>query len=220
MLTLEQFLKHSWWNYGAESITDFRKSSYYQKLFKKNHKPLLNNTTFASSCNSDDLQDMIDELKLNEQYATMNSYIHEVFDIDQIDIIKNKIMLKENGQYRYLSEYGEGTKHFIKTLIILFANPNKTIYFDEIENGIHYSNLDKLWEIILTVSKQQNTQVFATTHSKECIQSYNKVALLLEDNETNYINLSQDKNGSVVAINLDRAMLRSELVQNHEVRAW
>jgi AAA15 family ATPase/GTPase len=63
---------------------------------------------------------------------------------------------------------------------------------DELENGIHYTNYDKLWELILKVSKEQNVQVFATTHSKEMIESYARVAKKLEDEEIRFISLYKD----------------------------
>ena len=46
---------------------------------------------------------------------------------------------------------------------------------DEIENGIHYTNYEKLWQLIFKASKEANCQVFATTHSKECIEAFNNV---------------------------------------------
>lgn len=163
---------------------------------------------------------MIDDLKLNEKYVLINSYLSEIFDIEQIDIIKSKIMLKQNNKFKNLNDFGDGVKHFINILIILFSNKNTTVYFDEIENGIHFSNYDKLWKIILTVSEKQNIQVFATTHSQECIDSYSRISNLLKDEEVSYINLSKNRENKIVSIVLDRKMLSGELEQSHEVRAW
>ena len=42
---------------------------------------------------------------------------------------------------------------------------------DEIENGLHHTVLPKVWEVVATAAKQFNTQVFATTHSAECIRA-------------------------------------------------
>jgi len=220
LLTPEHFGTQAWGNWDSSDISDFRDSPYYNKIYKKNHRPILNNYTFSSICKTDDMQNMIDELKLNEKYILINNYLKEIFDIEQIDIIKNKIMLKQNKKFQDLNDFGDGIKHFVHILIILFSNQNTTIYLDEIENGIHFSNLDKLWEIILTVSKKQNVQVFATTHSQECIESYNRVSNKLKDNDINFINLSKNKKNNIVSIILDRKMLFSELEQNHEVRAW
>ena len=43
------------------------------------------------------------------------------------------------------------------------------ILVDEIENGIHYEVLPELWKSIFAISHELNVQVFATTHSRECV---------------------------------------------------
>ena len=57
------------------------------------------------------------------------------------------------------------------------------LFIDEIENAIHYTNYEKLWRIILEASEKANCQIFITTHSKECIESYARVAKKLEDKD-------------------------------------
>jgi AAA15 family ATPase/GTPase len=206
--------------WGDFNISSFRESHYYNKIYKKNHKPQINNYTFSSMCNIENIKDMIDELKLNEKYNLLNQYLHEIFQIEQADIIKNRIMLKQNGTFKNLNEFGVGIKHFINILVTMFSHENTTIYLDEIENGIHFKNIDKLWEIIFNVSKKQNIQVFVTTHSKECINSYYKVSKAMEEKDISFINLSNNKQNEVIAIVLDSKMFYSEIEQNHEVRAW
>jgi AAA15 family ATPase/GTPase len=154
---------------------------------------------------------MIDELKLNERYSLLNSYLQEIFQIEQIDIIKNKIMLKENGIFKNLNEFGDGIKHFINILVIMFSHRNTTIYLDEIENGIHFEKLDKLWEIILKISKEQNIQVFATTHSKECINSYYKISKQLQEYDISFINLSKNRQDEIISIVFDNEMFHSDI---------
>ena len=42
---------------------------------------------------------------------------------------------------------------------------------DEIENGFHHSSVRKIWEAIDEMSQDFGVQVFATTHSYECVES-------------------------------------------------
>ena len=122
------------------------------------------------------LNTLISELKLEDKYNEFNRYLKEIFAVESIDFINNIPMLKTNGRYSELSGFGQGIKTFIDIISSMLLLPNEIIFIDEVENGIHYTHLDRLWEIILTISKQQNVQVFATTHSKECIESYARVA--------------------------------------------
>jgi AAA15 family ATPase/GTPase len=51
------------------------------------------------------------------------------------------------------------------------AAPDGVVLVDEVENGIHHSAMAKVWRAIDKVSTQLNTQVFATTHSFECVSA-------------------------------------------------
>ncbi|NPA50375.1 MAG: ATP-binding protein, partial [Epsilonproteobacteria bacterium] len=114
----------------------------------------------------------------------------------------------------------------ISYLLSLISSENGILFIDEIENGIHYTNLDKLWEIILTISKEQNVQVFATTHSIECIQSYARVAKkLLEDKKIDkediaFIEMGINKYNKPRAIVMDSERFFRELEIGNEVRGW
>ena len=45
---------------------------------------------------------------------------------------------------------------------------------DEFETGLHYSVQEKLWDIIFMLSEKLSIQVFVTTHSDDCINSFVK----------------------------------------------
>ena len=48
---------------------------------------------------------------------------------------------------------------------------NGVVLVDEIENGLHHSVMKKVWGGIAQFAREFNVQVFATTHSWECIRS-------------------------------------------------
>jgi len=173
------------------------------------------------SNSNQELENIIGDSKLRDnKYETMNKYLFEVFNVSSIDIIKNKPMIKSNGEYRELSYFGQGIKTFINIISSILLLKSDFIFIDEIENGIHYTNLDKLWEIILSISKEQNVQVFATTHSKECIESYARVAKKLDDDDITMTTMARNLKNELKALVWDRAQFFSEMEQNHEVRGW
>jgi AAA15 family ATPase/GTPase len=172
------------------------------------------------SNSNQELEDIIGQSKLDNKYDELNKYLLGTFGIESIDIIKNKPMLKDGNKYKELSYYGQGIKTFINLISSILLLKDDIIFIDEIDNGIHYSNLDKLWEIILTISKQQNVQVFATTHSKECIESYARVAKRLEDEEITFVELGKNKDNEIKAMVYPYEWFIDEIEQNHEVRGW
>jgi len=161
------------------------------------------------------------EILKNELEDRVDSYIQE-FDssIEKFRIINSEPHCKKDGVFLNLHELGDGVSSFIFFIIMILANRNSIVLIDEIENGIHYTNLDKLWEIILTISKEQSVQVFATTHSKECIESLARVAKRLNEDEITYTILTRLKNGSIDAGIYDTDMFINTIEQEHEVRGW
>jgi len=131
-----------------------------------------------------------------EQEEQLNVRLNQ-FDksIEKFKILDAEPQVLLNGEYISITQLGDGAKKLINIFLSIYSAKNGTLLIDELDNGIHYSYLDKLWEIILTISKQQNVQVFATTHSKECIESYARVAKELEDNEITFFKLGHNKKG-------------------------
>jgi hypothetical protein len=69
-----------------------------------------------------------------------------------------------------VSLISSGINKFISLLAAIENYKSGVILIDEIENGIYYKILPALWEAIYAFSKQGQTQIFATTHSWECLQ--------------------------------------------------
>lgn len=151
----------------------------------------------------------------------LNAFIHE-FDnsIESFKVIGDKQQCKTNGEYRDLNEFGDGLKHYISIICALYACENGYLFIDEIDNGIHYSQLDRIWEIILTLSKKTNCQVFATTHSREMLEAYARTAKKLDEQDISYITLIKDKLQKITALTRDYAMLQDSIEQGREDRGW
>ena len=153
-------------------------------------------------------------------YKYINEFDNDVLNFKIIggDIPQCKTI---DGEYRDLNQFGDGLKHFISIICSLYECRDGYIFIDEIDNGVHYTKLDLLWKVILTVSKQQNVQVFATTHSKECIESYIKIAKKLDDKNINYSIITKLKNGKLHHSLYDYGLLNNSVIeQGHEVRGW
>ena len=68
-----------------------------------------------------------------------------------------------------MSVMGEGTKRLLALALSFKRAQNGVMLVDEVENGLHYSVLPEVWKTIDWFSREFNVQVFATTHSYECI---------------------------------------------------
>jgi predicted ATP-dependent endonuclease of OLD family len=69
---------------------------------------------------------------------------------------------------------GEGVRRLM-TFVFAIANCSRgVVIVDEIENGLHHSIMEKVWRAIGEAARTADCQVFATTHSYECIQAAQK----------------------------------------------
>lgn len=70
-----------------------------------------------------------------------------------------------------LPQMGDGMTRLADVMLAIGNAPNGVVLVDEIENGIHHSTMSNIWRTIDKASQLFNTQVFATTHSLECIKA-------------------------------------------------
>lgn len=165
------------------------------------------------------LAQVFESIQKNDQEAELNQLLHE-FDpnIESFKMIGSKPQCKTNGEYLDLTELGSGFAHYISIICALHACQNRYLFIDELGNGIHYSQLDWLWEVILTISKSVQCQVFATTHSKEMLESFARVAKRLNEQDISYTTLVKNKQQEIKALTLDYELLQDSLAQAHEIR--
>lgn len=63
-----------------------------------------------------------------------------------------KLKIQGRDKLVPLSEMGDGISRYVTILCAIWASQNG-LFIDEIENGIHYSNYKKLWELIFMASE-------------------------------------------------------------------
>ena len=74
---------------------------------------------------------------------------------------------------------GNGFKKFFDILLTIdLASKNNVptlLCIDEIDNGLYYDKQDIFWEQLLKLCEEKNIQLFATTHSYDCLKSIVRV---------------------------------------------
>ena len=113
-----------------------------------------------------------------------------------------------------LAVMGEGMSRIARLVLAIYAVEDGVVLVDEIENGIHHSVLPKVWRAIDTAAKQFNTQIFATTHSFECVSAAHES---LCENDFRLHRLDVIDN-SVRRVTYDPETIAAALRHNLEVR--
>ena len=92
-----------------------------------------------------------------------------------------------------------------------------TVLIDEFENGLHYSALVDAWKAVGAAARQSNVQVFATTHSWECVLAAHR-AFAESDEDDFRLHRLERRDGEVVALTYDQEQLDTAIEFNFEVR--
>ena len=97
--------------------------------------------------------------------------------ITNLEILFDGIYVKydEMEEMLPLTMCGEGLKKFINIIVTVANGKNNVLLIDEIDNGVHFSAYPLLWRSILLLARQNDMQLFITTHSIEVVQSLSNV---------------------------------------------
>jgi AAA15 family ATPase/GTPase len=71
-----------------------------------------------------------------------------------------------------LAFFGDGALKVFRLLAEIILNKDGRLMIDEIDTGIHFSRFKGFWKTILLAAKQNNVQLFMTTHNEECIKYF------------------------------------------------
>jgi AAA15 family ATPase/GTPase len=93
-------------------------------------------------------------------------------------IVRRSARVKMSGLLHpvSLNSLGDGMLRVFQLVLKVFPAKGGFLLIDEFENGLHYSVQEKIWTLLFELSHKLDIQIFATTHSWDCIESFSKVA--------------------------------------------
>jgi predicted ATPase len=80
-----------------------------------------------------------------------------------------------------IGSLGDGTWRMLALAIALSRAKDGVLLVDEIDTGLHYTVMADMWRLISETAKALNVQVFATTHSYDCVHSLSAICNSQED---------------------------------------
>lgn len=122
-----------------------------------------------------------------------------------------------------LSAMGDGFISALSILLSLMTTPNGITLIDEIDTGLHYSVMVDMWKAVLLTAKENNTQIFTTTHSDECItalsKAYDAVWKDKEEDEIRLYRIQKNETGSKTrAVPYSGEDIKTNIANHWEVR--
>src|SRR6266487_4690464 len=93
----------------------------------------------------------------------------------------------------HLSSLGNGMWRILGIALALANAKDGILLIDEFENGLYYAVQPNLWRLIFQVAHRLNIQVFATSHSWDCIEAFQWAAREDQQEEGLLIRLESKK---------------------------
>ncbi|WP_187903663.1 AAA family ATPase [Helicobacter pylori] len=142
----------------------------------------------------------------NQLEEELNKHLNQ-FDnnIQSISFNTNnqlKLKVKNIKEKVPLSVFGDGLKKYLHIVSAFMADNAKTIYIDEVENGLHFSRMKLLLRCVIDFindNKGGNLQVFMTTHNQEFIEILDQVIREKDFAHQTKLFCLEQYNGSIVA---------------------
>lgn len=114
---------------------------------------------------------------------------------------------------------GDGMNAILRAICALGYAQNGILLIDEIENGLHYSVQKDVWKVIQKAAIDFNVQVFATTHSRECILAAHEAFTELGAyDDFQYIRLEKRKDNRILAIPFSQGSTEAAFEKHLEIR--
>ncbi|MBI4904130.1 MAG: ATP-binding protein [Acidobacteria bacterium] len=178
----------------------------------------------SDALDSDAMSDLFERIVATDMEDQVNSIIRWIVPDAERLLTKGAgtqrmLFVKRNGVGRPepLKRFGDGAMRLTAIALALTCTRNGFCLIDEIENGIHYELFDDIWEKISLMSARLNVQVFATTHSKDCIDAFER-AYRHPDFDACFFRLERDGD-ALSAVRLDYQSFFSVFEGSpHEVR--
>lgn len=118
-----------------------------------------------------------------------------------------------------LAKLGEGVERVLALALAMSAANNGYLLIDEFETGLHHSVQADVWRVVFKLAKEWDVQVFATTHSWDCVEAFQEAAAEDQNEEAMLIRLQKKRSGEgIEAVLYDEALLAKATRQQVEVR--
>lgn len=75
---------------------------------------------------------------------------------------------------------GDGVWRILALTLAIVCAKGGVLLVDEIDTGLHFSTMSKMWKLIWETARKLDVQVFATTHNSDC---WTSLAMIAEEEE-------------------------------------
>lgn len=179
-----------------------------------------NNKTYVGEIDLTSNFDIVNQEVGKEQIIEfLKKFKPEIKDIE-LDRFK-KLLVKDTlfGNKRvHLNTYGDGIIRGLHMLLSILAKHNGITLIDEVENGLHWSKQELVWEFIHAIVKERGQQLFITTHSREMVHHLYNTAKRGKFKDLIKVYRLQNVKNEIKIVPYDEKQLEFAIVHSEEFR--
>ena len=135
----------------------------------------------SDALDSDALSELFEKIVATDREETLNEMLRWIVPDAERLVTKGSgadraIFVKRRGTRspEPLKRFGDGAVRVAALALAIANSQGGCCLVDEVENGVHYGLLDRMWEKLSLMSKAFDVQIFASTHSKDCIEAFER----------------------------------------------
>lgn len=115
-----------------------------------------------------------------------------------------------------LKSLGDGMSRIFQIILSLVNAKDGVLLIDEFETGLHWGVQEEVWNLVFQLSKKLNVQIFATTHSRDCIKGFENA--WSEHPEAGAFARINKGDNNIAIKEYDLELLQDSLITDVEVR--
>jgi len=130
------------------------------------------------------------------------------------------LSFENKDEFVPINYLGDGFKRIFYIILKVLSLKGERIMIDEIETGIHHSRQKDFLKNIILVCRELDVQLFATTHSEECIKAFYEASKELnEQKDIRLISLQEGEQEKIYSTTYTFENIEAGLYSNIELRA-
>jgi AAA15 family ATPase/GTPase len=148
----------------------------------------------SSSLNIDKAAELFDQIVLTPNESLVEEALQIIEpEIERIALVRSEsirpstndrggfiIRLRNSDQRIPIGSMGDGVWRILALTLAIVCSKGGVLLVDEIDTGLHFSTMSKMWKLIWETARKLDVQVFATTHNSDC---WTSLAMIAEEEE-------------------------------------
>lgn len=144
----------------------------------ENYKEIVKGVYVSPYPQAPNIDKRLEKLIVNKSHKPIVDVLNKIDDsIRDISLGTNGMIYFDIGLDRLIpiNLAGDGILRILSVLVAIADAKNGVIMIDEIDNGLYFSSLSTLFKALLESTRDNNVQIFATTHSYEALTKLRNV---------------------------------------------